>query len=481
MEDKTIFNANQQPPQGESVTPPVVPPVAPQPVPENSYSEYPYDYPSDSFFSRIPFFVKLLVGLLILALIGLGIFLGVRSLLSPQQSGEVTLTYWGLWEGENVMKPIIEEFEKEHPNIKVEYQKQDIKQYLNRLDTRIPAGTGPDIFRYHNTWLPMTSSYLSPLPSSVMTGDEFKSTYYPVMSEDLVKNGAIYGIPIGIDTVSLFVNDEIFQAAGATVPKTWDEFINTARSLTVKDETGQIKTSGAAFGTYDNVNHAPDVISVLLSQNGTDILDIQSTAKNTVDALNFYTLLAKGDDSVWDTALDNSLTAFANGSVAMYFGYSWDIFAIKAMNPNLQFSIYPVPHLPNRDMTIASYWVDGVSSKSPHQKEAMEFMKFMSEKETQQKLFTQASKTREFGFPYARVDLAESLKDNPLLYPFVQQAPTAVSSYFVSDTYDDKLNSGLNGYLGNAVRSMLGNTSGETAVDTLIQGVNQKLQEYGVN
>lgn len=434
-----------------------------------------------SNFSAFPLgaFIKGAIGIIFIILL---IFLVLKVIIpsfSPQKSGTVKLTYWGLWEDKSVMQPIIADFEKENPNIKIEYIKEDPKQYKERLITRTKNGSGPDIFRFHNTWVSELSGILLPLPSDTIQKSDFQKWFYEFEQKDLIKKGAIYGIPLGIDTLSLFINTDIFQAASAVVPTTWDDFMNTARKLTVKAEDGKIKTAGAAMGTFDNITHAPDIISLLFVQNGVDIYNLSSTSQNASDTLDFYTSFTKGDGNVWDETLDPSLLSFAKGSLAMYLGYSWDIFTLKAMNSSLSFQIVTIPHLPNRPFTIASYWVEGVSIKSTHQKEALLFLKFLAKAETEQKLFTQAAKTRLFGEPYARVDLAESLKGNNLLYPFVAQAKQANSSFFASDTHDDGINSQMNSYLGNAVRSVLNNTSSQTAIETLSQGVDQVLGQYG--
>lgn len=233
------------------------------------------------------------------------------------------------------------------------------------------------------------------------------------------------------------------------------------------------------MGTFDNIIHAPDIMSLLFAQNGANFSDLSQNQKSVVDALDFYASFAKDEGKVWDTSLDPSIIAFAKGNVAMYFGYSWDIFAIKQLNPQFSFKVVSVPHLSGRAMTIASYWANGVSAKSKHQKEAMIFIKFLSQKDIMQKLFTEESKTRLFGELYPRKDLADSLKDNQLVYPFISQANDAMSSFFASDTFDDGINSQMNAYLGNAVRSVLNGTSAETAVETLTKGVAQVLGQYG--
>lgn len=468
MNDNTVF----QNPQGiSSQTPPPTNeiPIPPPPVPPA---------PSQSpLFSRGAL-IKGALGLIFILAFGFLFFSTIVPRFFNQKPEKITLTYWGLWEDSRAMQTVLSAFERENPNISVQYIKEDVKQYRNRLITRIKNGSGPDVFRFHNTWVPQLLPVLLPLSNDVMSGSDFKKQFYPVAQADLVKNGAIYGIPLEIDTLSLFVNSEVFQAASLSVPTNWEDFAKSARTLTVKDETGKIKTSGAALGTFDNITHASDIISLLFVQNGADIKNLAKTAQASADALSFYTSFATSEGNVWDPTLDPSILAFAKGNLAMYFGYSWDVFTIKAINPNLSFQIVSVPHLPGRNMTIASYWAEGVSLKSKHQKETLLLLKFLARKETQQKLFSEISKTRLFGEPYSNKELAELLKDNQYVYPFVLQADGAVSSFFASDTYDDGLNSQMNAYLGNAVRSILANTSPQSAVETLAQGVSQVLGQY---
>lgn len=463
MEENTIF----QNPQSANLAPNVSPissPASAPPPPSSSAS-----------FLKI---LKFLLGIFILVVIGFVILGWVIPRLNQSKNKKVTLLYWGLWEDTHVMQPIISDFERQYPNITVSFVKQDIKQYRERLIARIPNGNGPDIFRFHNTWLPMFSNILLPLPSNTITKADFEKSFYHVSQIDLIKNGAIYGIPLEIDTLSLYVNTELLKAAGLSSPTNWVDFSNAARQLTVKDENGKIKTAGAAVGTFNNITHAGDVVSLFFVQNGVNLNDISSTSQAASEALTFYTFFALNNDKIWDDTLDPSIVAFAKNNLAMYFGYSWDYFAIKALNPNLSFAIYPVPHLPNQNMTIASYWAEGISVKSKYQKEALLFMKFLAQKETAEKLFAEQSKTRAYGEPYARVDLADLLKDNANVYPFVSQAKEAVSSFFVSDTFDNGLNSKMNTYLGDAVNAVLTGTSPQTAVETLSKGVSQVLNQY---
>ena len=433
--------------------------------------------------SGIKKIISLIIGVVIIFVLIIVSIVFILPKFSSKGTQEATLLYWGIWEDSQAFREVANEFTKTHPNIKIKYEKQDIKglgKYIDRLSTRIENGTGPDIFRFHNSWITQIRLLLLPFPSDVVNSLEMDK-FYKVVQEDLKVSGGYYGVPIQFDTLALFVNVQSFAGAGISeYPSTWDDLANMARKLTVKDVSGRIVTSGVALGTYDNIAHASDVISLLLIQNGANLLDLNGESKqNSYDALDFYSSFAKGDAKVWDDTLENSKLAFAKGSLAMYFGYSWDIFEIKALNPNLEFAITPVPHLPSRNATIASYWVEGVSSKTKFSKEAFEFLKFLASRETMEKLYSKESKVRLFGSLYPRADMASLLKTNTLIYPFVEQGKIASSTIFASDTHDDAMVNSLNSYLGNAIRSIINeNGSPQSAVETLGSGVSQVLTKY---
>ena len=362
MDENTIFQGQglsqeqnayqaQSQPQFSNIQNPPIPP------------EVPVNNSSSSTLLKI---VKLLIGLLVIVFLGIIIFAVVIPALTKNNNQKVTLTYWGLWEDNRTMQPLISDFQRKYPNIIINYSKQDINQYRERLVARINNGSGPDVFRFHNSWYPMLSGILLPLPNDTISKSDFTQWFYPVAQTDLIKNGAIYGIPLHIDTLALYVNLDSFKAVGLKPPTNWNDFINDSKMLTVKDANGKIKTAGAALGTFNNINHAPDILSLLFVQNGVDLNNLSASSQKVIDALNFYTSFALGNDNVWDSTLDSSLLAFTKGNLAMFFGYSWDFFAINAVNPNLNFQVTTVPQLPGNNVNLASYWAEGVSVKSKH-------------------------------------------------------------------------------------------------------------------
>jgi len=454
-------------------------PVTSQPAPLDPY----YAPPSGG--SKIKKIVIVLVVILLLVGLVFGAIFAIGKMKGSGKPKNVTLTYWGLWDESAIIQPVIADFERTHPNIKVQYEKQDIKglgQYVERLQTRINKGTGPDMMRFHSSWTLQLKSNLLAFPKSVVDSTGLEKDFYKTVERDMKIGGAYYGIPLGVDTLSMFVNTKLLQDKGLAIPDDWNEIYEKyVPELVVKDQSGKIITPSIAMGTYDNITHAPDIVAMLLLQNGADMTDLAAgDGENAQGALDYYTSFADGDNAVWDGTLDNSTLAFAKGNLAIYFGYSWDIFTIRALNPTLEYQTVKVPTLAGRNDTVASYWAEGVSARSKNPKESFEFLTYLSSREALQKLHATQAKTRPFGTLYPRKSMAPLLSSNVLVYPFISQADNARSTFFSSDTYDGDsgMITQMDAYMGNAIRSMNNNTSSSTAVDTLAKGVAQILSRY---
>lgn len=404
-----------------------------------------------------------------------------------KSGGEVTIKYWGLFEPASVVQPLIAQYQKENPKVKIIYEQQTIQQYRERVQTRITQGTGPDIFRFHNTWVPMMKNALNPAPQDVFSKDTFSKTFFAQAQRDLVADSDVLGIPLMYEGLGLYWNGDLFKNVGfGDAPKNWDELRTMAAALTVKDSTGRIKTAGVSLGRADNVDHFSDILAVMLLQNGVDLKKPISGDPQkdqlAADALDFYTLFAKPSvaERVWDETMENSTAAFAAGRVAMYFGPSWRAFEIKEANPSLNFKISPIPQLPGGKVTWASYWAEGVSQKSAHQKEAWKFLKFLAEKQSLVTQYTEASKLRLFGEPYSRVDLTQGLAGDPFVGAYVTEAPFAQSFHLASNTFDNGLNDRSINFLKDAVNAALKDQDPKRALGTFTQGIEQVREQFEI-
>ncbi|MBI4039458.1 extracellular solute-binding protein [Candidatus Daviesbacteria bacterium] len=399
----------------------------------------------------------------------------------PPKPQEITLRVWGLWEPESVFRPVLADFQKNHPNVKVVYQKQTLSQYRERLQARLGTADGPDVFLIHNTWVPMfknsTASDLSPLPAAIMSQADVERTFYPTVKTDLRLGNSYYGLPAAFDSLVLYYNEDLLKAAGAnTPPVTWDGIRQLAAKIAVKDPaTGKLKTAGVGLGTFENVDHASDILGLMMLQNGVDFAN--PTDELAQDALRFFTLFVT-DDKTWDPTWPPSTSAFAAGNLGLYFAPSWRVFEIKAANPNLNFKTAVVPQLAGGQVNWSTYWAWAVSAKSANQTPAWELVKFLTERNSVIKTYGEETKIRLFGEPHPRSDAASLLSSDPFVGPVLSQAQTARSWYLASNTQDNGINDRIIKYFKDAVNSVLSGVSIKQALDTTARGVSSVISQY---
>jgi multiple sugar transport system substrate-binding protein len=400
--------------------------------------------------------------------------------------GKTELVWWGLWEDDGIIQPLIEEYEAANPNVTITYVKNSKEDYRERLANSLARGDGPDIFRFHNSWAPMFAGDLSTIPTSVMSAQEFQNTFYPVASDDLIGNEGPVGVPLMYDGLAMFINEEIFTTYGKTIPRDWNELRETARALTIKDEREVITQAGASLGTTSNVDHWPEIVGLLMLQNGADPEHPNDTAGRGEQALKFYNQFAK-TDQIWDDTQPNSTIAFATGRVAMYIGPSWRAFEIRDRNPALKFRVESVPQVPKEDptapdITYASYWAEGVWDESTGKDEAWKFLKYLSEKEQLTMLYENSAQARLFGEPYPRPDMRELLLPDPIVGGFMELANSAKSSYLYSRTFDGAsgINTSLTDYYEDTLGSISQGKASTREMSTLAIGVQQVLSRYGL-
>lgn len=435
--------------------------------------------------SPLKLIIPIVIGLAVVGIIAFVLF----SIFGKSNSGggnvspgqTVTLTYWGVWEPIQVMKPVIDEFEAQNPKIKISYQLQSPQDYQDRLKTSLESNNTPDIVRMHTTWLPIfAKNLLVALPDTVSATD-MQTNFPPIVSKLLVSNNQVYGVPTTTDGLALYVNTAMFQQKSLEVPKTWNDLLVAAKALKEVDPmTGKITRAGIALGNTTNVDHWPDIVTLMLMQAGVNLTDPQG--KTAEETISFYTDFVT-KHRVWDDTLPTSTVAFANEKVAMIFAPIWRAPEIKQINPSLAWKVVPMPQLPDSDVVNwTSIWFEAVPRNSKNPKEAWLFLDYLSSAKAQQLLFEAAAKDREFPQAPAHKSLASIAQNNPFVSPYVLAIDTAKTFYTASDTRDSKtaLNSRLIKYLEDAVNGVARNQNVTKTLETLSQGFNQVLSQYGL-
>ena len=351
---------------------------------------------------------------------------------------KLDLTIWGVDGDEAAIRGLINAFANANPGSKIVYEKKSPESYEQELVRAFAAGKGPDIFGIHHTWADGYSDILYPAPSSVFSQTEFADNFLDVARADFARGLNIYGVPLYVDTLALYYNNDLFNSAGIVLPPAnWDEFSQYARKLTQRKSNGEIAISGAAFGGGESVLHSPDILALLMIQYGVPMIDKDGKVKfagagasgagNFADkALEFYTSFAKQGDLNFSWLGDkagNSLNMFAVNRVAMMLGYSSTRSAILAKSSKVNFSVVAAPQMKNTvfKKNYADYWGFGVYKNSKNKDAAWQFLKFLTKIENN-RYYLSATKR-----PASQKTLVLEQQQNPGMKAFADQALTAVS------------------------------------------------------
>lgn len=281
---------------------------------------------------------------------------------------KIDLEIWGLFDDSGAYQESLSAFRdlnKDHINT-VTYRKMSEETYQEDIVRAFAEGKGPDIFLIRNAWLPKFETLIAPAPAYQFSEKEYRDAFADVVAHDFIVDGKVYGAPLSVDSLALYYNKDLFNAAGiANPPSTWDEFLIDAKALSSVDAYGNIVQSGAAFGTAKNINRSPDILLALALQKGarvesdgsSDTFPIASDPMN--QALDFYSQFSKiGSESYsWNSRQHYSIDAFYEGSLAMMVNYSWHIDTIRRKNAKLNFAVAALPQFAgSAPSNYANYW-----------------------------------------------------------------------------------------------------------------------------
>ena len=392
-------------------------------------------------FTRNQIIIISVVGIvaLFLILVFTGIIPGLRP--GVKERLKADLTFWGVYDKIDAYQSVITQFQNLHQGVRITYKQFDPQTYESELINALAAGKGPDIFMIHNTWLPKHYNKISPLPQEKLSFTDYSDQLFPeVVKNDFTAKNVIYAFPLSIDTLAFIYNKDIFDKSGvALAPTTWDELQNTIPQLRILDKTGKISQAAAAIGgTNKSINRATDLLSLLMLQIGTQMVDsdfTRATFSQTgangfspgLNALNFYTQFTNpvNSDYTWNEAIHYSLDAFAEGSAATIFNYAYQLPYLKTKNPFLNFGVASMPQYNQANpVNYANYWGYAVSNKSSYSDLAWDFILLLTTNKDNVKNYLQETQRP----PALRFFIQDpTYLNDPVLGVFTKQILTAQS------------------------------------------------------
>jgi multiple sugar transport system substrate-binding protein len=293
-------------------------------------------------------------------------------------TGPVTLTY-GIWDPNQkpAMQQIVNAFEKLHPNITVDVELTPNADYWNKLQTEAASGTAPDVFWMSTTRIGLYAGQGQLLPLSDRSG--FDNSPFPkTLNTIYTVNGKQYGMPKDYDTVGLWYNKKLFDAAGVKYPTaswTWQDVIDASKKLTDpgKGTWGIASPDWTQENLYNDIYQAGGwVISPDKKSSGfTDA----KTLAGIQYALDFITKYKTSPTAQQMTDTDPS-QLFASGKVAMFTDGDWDALTYKNA-PGLRADVAPLPAGPQGKATVINGLANVIYARTAHAAAAWEFVKFL--------------------------------------------------------------------------------------------------------
>ncbi|EKD24202.1 MAG: hypothetical protein ACD_81C00085G0004 [uncultured bacterium] len=347
---------------------------------------------------------------------------------SEEPATKITLTIWGIEDPSN-FSTLTSQYTLEHPNVVLRYTQVPEDRYDRTILNAMATNTGPDILMVHRSWVQRYSDKIMAADYPQIQPSELKALFPDVVARDFVYLDYVFALPLYIDTPALLYNKTLFNNKGVAVaPTTWGDVKTLVPYFTEFTASKQLKKSAIAIGgSGKSIEHAPDILSLLMLQFGAQRLEVtgqratfDASAKN---ALDFYTQFSTPNTPyyTWSDAFANADNAFGAEDTAMTFGYARDIKQLVQKNPYLNFGIYPMPQNDlSNPVNYADYWGLAVSAKSVDIAQAWRFVIAAT---TDPKLATLYA-TRSNNPPALRTLINDSLR-NPSISVFARQALTA--------------------------------------------------------
>ncbi|MGV9270815.1 ABC transporter substrate-binding protein [Kitasatospora sp. NPDC003701] len=161
---------------------------------------------------------------------------------APADDGKpVTLTFWGWAKG---TKEVVAAFNASHPNIRITFEEIPAGNAggYAKLSNAVKAGNAPDVFNVEYPQLPDFVSQGAVQDIGKLVGADLKAKYLPQATELTSLGGRTWALPLDAAPQAFYYRKDLFEKAGITPPKTWDEFRTTALKLKTAQPDARIAT-----------------------------------------------------------------------------------------------------------------------------------------------------------------------------------------------------------------------------------------------
>ena len=285
--------------------------------------------------------------------------------------------------GAGSVKPVVEEFEKAHPNITVKWQTVPFDQLASTVDAHVAnKGGDPDVY-----WAdqPRISAIASRGEAEDLTPvfSKFKSVFDTAAYNTGIYKGKLYALPIANSTQLLYYNKDLLKKAGITPPSadvnsrmTWEQL--QADALKAKKAGA---TYGFTFGQFDRyyqLEPLPVSMGGSTGVTGKDNLTPDFTSEPWVKAFDWYRGLFTSGASPKGMTPDQTDPAFLAGKVAYTVEGPWLLPQLQDAS-KVKWGVAPQPYFEGgKPVTPNGSWSVALNPFSKQKQAAAVFMNWLA-------------------------------------------------------------------------------------------------------
>ena len=301
---------------------------------------------------------------------------------------QTVIKFWGMGNEGEMVRPLIQEFERRNPAVRVEVQQIPWTAAHEKLLTAYAGESTPDVCQLGNTWLPEFTVLRSLEPlgpfvknSSLVDLDDI----FPGVLKTNIIDSTLYGIPWYVDTRVVYYRKDILKQTGySEFPTTWAEVMKASEII-----QRQAKAKGKiCYPFFLPTNEWVPAI-VFGMQSGGNFLKDKNTRGNFrgTQFTRAFSLLSEFYQKEYSPSgmqlITNLYNSFSDGLIAMYITGPWNIGEFtRRIPPELQseWMTAPLPSMdslmPGISLPLGTSFVMFKNSK--HKEAAWKLIEFLS-------------------------------------------------------------------------------------------------------
>lgn len=125
---------------------------------------------------------------------------------------------------------VVEAFKSKNPGVTVNVDYLSADQITSQIPQQLAAGQGPDLFRSDaGSGTPQATLTLANRGLTAPFTGDWTSKIPADLAKNVTKDGKLYGFPVAITGMGLFMNNKQLEAHGLTVPTTFSEVLRLCK------------------------------------------------------------------------------------------------------------------------------------------------------------------------------------------------------------------------------------------------------------